>query len=298
MNLRARQRYALAAAVLAAATFACSKRDSTPPLAAVSFVSSKPKVALDSPVDFTFKFDVFPGASFDKDYRVFVHLVDAYGKEMSWTGDHDPPIPTTQWKPGQTIQYTRTVFMPAFPYLGEATIEVGLHRDGDRVPLQAADPGESATNRSYKVGSIQFVPQSENIYRTFKSGWHPAEFAPDNQMLQWQWTQKSAVLHLPRNPKHDVMLFLEYDARPDLFPGQPQQVTVYAGDQPVDTFAADNAAAQVRRIPISAAQLGTGESAEIRIEVDRTFTPAQLPSGGNDTRQLGLRVYHVYVENR
>jgi hypothetical protein len=37
-----------------------------------------------------------------------------------WTDDHTPPVPTTQWKPGQTVEYTRTVFIPIFPYVGDA----------------------------------------------------------------------------------------------------------------------------------------------------------------------------------
>ena len=52
----------------------------------------------------------------------------------------------------------------------------------------------------------------------------------------------------------------------------------------------------LRRITITAAQLGTNEMAELRIEVDRTFTPAKLPTGGTDTRELGLRVYHHFIE--
>ena len=38
--------------------------------------------------------------------------------------------------------------------------------------------------------------------------------------------------------------------------------------------------------------------AELRIEVDQTFVPAKLPAGGHDTRELGIRVYHAFVEPR
>ena len=43
---------------------------------------------------------------------------------------------------------------------------------------------------------------------------------------------------------------------------------------------------------MTAAQLGDGEMAEIGIELDRTFNPG----GGGDTRELGIRVFHVFVE--
>ena len=59
---------------------------------------------------------------------MFVHVVDT-DDELMWTDDHNPPTPTTQWKPGQTIEYTRTVFVPVFPYVGDATIQLGLLLD-------------------------------------------------------------------------------------------------------------------------------------------------------------------------
>jgi len=64
----------------------------------------------------------------------------------------------------------------------------------------------------------------------------------------------------------------------------------------VTTFAADNAERVVRRIPISAAQLGTGDIAEIRIDVDRTFNPSRLPVRSLDNRDLGLLVFNMFVE--
>ena len=42
---------------------------------------------------------------------MFVHVLDPDGEQL-WTDDHLPPTPTTKWKPGQTVEYTRTVFVP------------------------------------------------------------------------------------------------------------------------------------------------------------------------------------------
>ena len=115
--------------------------------------------------------------------------------------------------------------------------------------------------------------------------------------VSWKWTQKAAVLSF-KNPRTDTTLLLDYSARPDLFPGHPQQVTVYAADEPVASFAADSAEQALRRVPIPAAALGPGDMTEIRIETDRTFVPAMLPGGGKDDRELGLRVYHAFLEGR
>ena len=112
--------------------------------------------------------------------------------------------------------------------------------------------------------------------------------------MGWKWTQKSAVVSA-RNPKSDATLYLEYDARPDLFT-TPQRVTIMAGDQVVYISEANVSAPTLIRIPVTAAQLGTGEMVDFRIDLDQTFVPAKMPSGGRDTRELGIRVYHFFVE--
>lgn len=266
-------------------------------MATAAFAASKTRVPLGSPVDLTYKFDVAPNAKIDGDYRVFVHVLDADGKVI-WTDDHDPPVPTSQWKPGQTVgPYTRTVFVPVVPYLGEAAVRIGLYRDNaPRLTLAGGDPGDrGVASHEYKVGVLQMLPSSENLLTIWKSGWNQDEYAADNPANSWRWTQKLATLSF-RNPHKDVMLYLDYDARSDLFSGQPQTVTVGTGTQVVASFPADSTARTLRRIPLSAAQLGNGEMVDVRIEVDKTFVPATLPNGGSDRRELGIRVYHAFVE--
>jgi len=293
---RFRVRVVIAAAAMAlAAAGGCSKTDNAKPVATASFSASKNRVPLGSPVVLNYRFDVAPDAAISGNYKVFVHVSDADGKIM-WNDDHDPPVPTSQWKPGQTIQYSRTKFIPIFPYLGEATVRVGLYRSNERLPLAGIDPADrTSPNREYKVGAIELVPQSENVFIQYRSGWHPDEFAPDNPLVSWRWTQKLATLSFA-NPRKDATFYLEYDARPDVFDGQPQVVTVYLGDQVLKTFPAEGTAATLLLIPITAAQFGSGDMVELRIEVDKTFVPAKLPNGGKDPRELGIRVYHAFIE--
>ena len=77
---------------------------------------------------------------------MFVHFLDADDEQM-WTDDHDPPTPTTAWKPGQTVEYTRTMFAPVYPYVGQAKIVAGLYdpANGDRVKLSATTPAAART---------------------------------------------------------------------------------------------------------------------------------------------------------
>ena len=275
---------------------ACSKADTAPAVATASFNASKPRVPVGSPVVITYTFVAAPDAVINGDYRVFVHVMDADGKQM-FDDDHEPPVPTSKWKPGQTVgPYSRTRFIPVVPYLGEATVRVGLYRGDERLPLSGIDPADrTGRAREYKVGTLELLPMSENVFVILKSGWHQDENTPENPANSWRWTQKVAALGF-KNPKKDVTFYFEYDARPDIFPGQPQVVTVYAGSQVVATFPADVTAQTLKLLPISAAQLGTDEMVELRIEVDKTFVPAKLPNGSKDVRELGLRVYHTFIE--
>ncbi len=288
----------LACAAVVATIAGCGSGDDAPPVATVGFQASKVRVALGSPIELTYRFDIAPNAKIDGDYKVFVHVVREDGQQM-WDDDHEPPTPTSQWKPGQTIQYTRTRFVPVFPFLGEAAVEMGLYRDQDRLPLQAAGDASNreSAGRAYRVGTLQLLPSTENIFVMFKSGWHQSEFAVDEPTLTWQWTQKLATSTF-RNPKKDVLFYIEFDARADLFPDKKQVVTISSGDTVVTTFEASSSLITLQKIPITAAQLGNGDMAELRIEVDRTFVPAKLPSGGRDARELGIRVYHTFVESR
>ena len=85
-------------------------------------------------------------------------------------------------------------------------------------------------------------------------------------------------------------MYLEYSARVDKFT-PPQQVTLRIGDQPIGTFAATSRDRTLVTFPVTAAQFGTGDVAELVIDVDKTFTP-----GASDTRELGIQVFHVFVD--
>jgi hypothetical protein len=285
---------ALAALVLAVGLVAagCGKKEDTAPVQGSVAVSlSRPRVALGSPVEITYKFTVAPDAGSLGARKVFVHFLDADGEQM-WTDDHDPPTPTTAWKPGQTIEYTRTVFAPVYPYVGPARIVAGLYdtSGGERVRLSGTDAG----GRAYEVAQFELLPQTENVFLIFKDGWHAVETAADNSMVEWQWTKKEATLAF-RNPRRDSVLYFQADN-----PGKAQtaatQVELRLGDQVLQTVALVPDA-PVHKIPLPAAALGAGDMVEVRLIVDQTFVPALEPNASsNDPRELGARVFHAFVQ--
>jgi len=281
--------------LLALTAWSCRKaEENQQPVARASLSINQARAALGSPVELTYQFVVASTAPrFQHDYTVFVHVLDA-DRELMWTDDHSPPVPTTRWKPGETIKYTRTRFIPVYPYVGEASVELGLYGgpSGARLPLEGVDRGQ----RQYKVATLQLLPQTENIFLIYKEGWHPSEVAPDNAAVEWQWTRKEAAITF-RNPRRDATLYLDVGGRPAFLP-DPQVVSVRIGDLVLDSFPLEREEV-IRKVPVAAAQFGAADIVEMKIGVDRTFVPALTPgSTSKDLRELGLRVFHVFVEPR
>ena len=287
--MRMRVHVSIGLLLAAVALAGCSgKQNNEPAVATPSLTFGKEKTPIGSAVTLTYKFVLAPDAKIDKDYYVFVHVLDPQGEQM-WTEDHLPPTPTSQWKGGQTVEYKRTVFIPNYPYIGEAHVRLGLYDQptGRRLVLNAPE----VSRREYLVAKFQILASSENIYLIYKDGWHPAEVDPKNPQNEWQWTKKTATISF-KNPKKDATLFLEYDARVDLFT-PPQQVVLKIGDQTVGQFSAESKGPTLQTFPLTAAQLGTGDLLDLVIDVDKTFKP-----GGTDPRELGIRIFHTYVEPR
>jgi hypothetical protein len=271
---------------------ACRNEPPTPPVAKPSVALSRQAAPLGSPVDITYRFVVSNDAKFDEDYRVMLHVVDA-DDELMWTDDHDPPTPTTQWKPGQTVEYTRTRFVPIYPYVGDAGLQIGLYSVKTQTRLTL--DGEDAGQRAYRVGRLQLQPQSENIYTVFKDGWHPAEVAEHNSAVEWQWTRKQATVAF-KNPRKDATFYLDVDNPGGVF-NENQKVTVTSGGTVLDEFEVTPQKPILRRIAIKADQMGAAEMAELRVTVDKTFIPMQITGGASkDPRELGIRVFHAFIQ--
>jgi hypothetical protein len=262
------------------------------PVATPSITFSRARAPLGSPIKVTYKFQVAANApAFEQDYRVFVHFLDA-DDERLWTDDHDPAVPTSQWKPGQVIEYTRTMFIPVVAYIGDAQVRVGLYstRDQHRLVLAGEDTGQQA----YTVATLGLQPTSENVFLLFKDGWNPAEQAPENSTIEWQWSKRTGVLSF-RNPKKDVLFYLHAD-NPAAF-AEPQTATIKVNGVQVDQVPVTPRKEVLHTTRIAAAQLGTADMVELTLEVDKTYVPALIPAANSrDPRELGLRVFHAFVE--
>lgn len=292
--MRSKSPYLLTLLAFAAVTASCSRdEDTARPVATPSLTLGSPAAAIGSPIDLTYRFAVAADAPpFTEDYRVFVHVLDTDG-ELMWTDDHLPATPTRQWKPGSTVEYPRTMFIPKFPYVGEARVEIGLFSEATGERLQLA--GETAGQRSYRVATFNMRLQSDNLFVVFRDGWHDIEVGGEGSGLEWQWSRKDATLSFA-NPKRDVQVYLQVDQPAAGLP-DAQIVEVRSGAEVLDRFSLASGQAELRRIRVSASQMGTAETVELTISVDRTFVPASVPAlKNNDARPLGIRVFRVFVQ--
>jgi len=287
-------RFCGAALACAALATACGRtQQAETPVATATVTLARGDAAIGMPIEMKYRFVIAPNApTIAEDDTVFVHFLDTDG-ELMWTDDHQPPVPTSQWKPGQTIEYPRTMFVPKFPYSGDTSVVVGIYspKSGTRIPLAGMTRGQ----REYEVAKFNLHPQTDNLYVVFKDGWHQTEVAEEQTGVEWQWSKKTATLAF-RNPMRDAVFYLQCD-QPVQGLGDPQRVELRIGETLIDSFALPPLARELRKIDLTTAQMGTGETVEITVTVDKTFVPATITRlKSTDPRELGVRVFRAYVQ--
>jgi hypothetical protein len=254
-----------------------------------SFTINRPRAPLGSAVEITYSWNVEPTAKkLGKDYKALVHFLDSHGV-MLFEDDHMPTPATTAWEPGKTYSYTQTKFIPIYPYVGDTEVRMGLYRDRERAALKGEDTGM----QEYKVGKIELLPQTENIFLVYKEGWHNPESRTDNPGLEVTWTKKDALVSF-KNPRKDVILYLEADTNTKAFDAPPV-LTVSVANRVGLVVPIENSEVFLKKIRIKADDLGNDEWVDLRLSMNQSFVPKLKGVNATDDRELGLMVYHLYV---
>lgn len=243
---------------------------------------------LGGPVDISLRFQVPPRAKpFTENCRVLMRLLFDDGKQMA-AYDHEPPVATRDWQPGRTITYARRFFAPELPYVGDATLVVGLYTpSGRRLRLAGTEQG----NRMYIVGTLKLHPRRTLL--TLENGWRPLE-GPDSEP-RWRWTASHALVSF-HNPRADSTLIVRADAPQDLFSAPPRASFAIAG-RTVGSITIGSAEPADYELPVSAADLGDASETLLTIAVDKTFVPAKV-GRGSETDERGIRVHHMFLGPR
>jgi hypothetical protein len=249
------------------------------------------RTPLGSALEITYTWSVEPTAKkVASEYRALVHFLDSH-RVMLFEDDHAPIPPTTAWEPGKSYTYTRTKFVPIYPYVGDVEVRMGLTPPsgrGERLALKGDDTGL----REYRVGKLELLPQTENIFLVYKEGWHSPEASAQNPSLERTWTKREGLVSF-KNPKRDVVVYLEADTNSKAFPKLPT-LTVSVGGKRGVVVPIENSELMLKKIRFTKEDLGDTEWVDLRLTMDQSFVPKSLGLNDDD-RELGLLVYHLYV---
>ena len=284
---RGGERFVLLAAIALQA--ACAAPPA--PVATPTLGMDRSAVPLGGPLELTIRFDAAPDlVPIAEHFRVLLHFLDPDGA-LLWADDHELPRPLGEWQRGERVEYTRRTVVPMYPYIGEATVALGLYSpgSGERLPLAGVELGA----RTYQVASLALEPQPETAFLVYGDGWYRSEFAGG---ANWRWTTGRAVVSF-RNPRADVALAMELDGRADLGDGG-QHVSLMIDGRAVHELEPEPEGRTFLRHRLSAGDLGPNDIVEMAVHVDPTFVPAERDTGSTDTRELGVRVFYLFVEPR
>ena len=276
-----------------AVALACAPASPAPPapVAVVAFGLDRDDIPFGESIDVTIRFDLAPAFEpLDEDYRVFLHVLDDR-ESFLWADDHDPPAPTSTWRPGQSIQYTRQVRIPPSPYFGRAVIAGGLYSplSGTRLPLMGDDLGDFA----YRVATVVLEPPHERSLLAYDSGWFPVEFDRASQ-TGWRWTTGRAVLSF-QNPRRGVRLRLDVQGSPRWL-DRPQRLALAVRGRTLrETTLSTNPHIHLD-YELTTADLGDDDVVRLELVTDRTLMPPARDGGREDSRELGIRVFDIQVE--
>jgi hypothetical protein len=290
MKLRRERGAVIAFAAIVALMPACRKKPVEINPITPSFSVNRQRAPLGSAVEVTYTWALDQNAKKVGDYRALVHFLDPH-KTVLFTDDHVPTPPPSSWEPGKTYTYKRTVFIPVYPYVGPVRVAMGLYATGGkagRIALKGEDLGLEA----YKVGTMDLLPKQDNLTLIFKEGWYTPETRPDTPQIEMQWSKKDAVVSF-RNPKKDVVLYLEGDTCFKCFP-TPPSLTVHVGGKTGITVPIENADLFLKKIRFKAQDLGKDDYVDVHLTMSESFVPKSLGMN-DDVRDLALTVYHLFV---
>ena len=257
----------------------------------VSVVADLPdSVPAGSPFDIGYTWT--PGAGFEApadDFRIFVHLVDPDGNIIG-QDDHFPPLPTSQWREGQPVEYRRDWF-----YFNAALrpdyvdVYIGMYDDEGQVAITH----DGRFQNRPLVHSVMVRTDDQAGIPVYVEGFSDREMS-DVDGKEWRWMGRRGVVAFG-NPRGASTLHLRVLSPVNFLEDGTQTVTIKIGERAITQFEATDSAPHMMQFEVPGEGLGDGDWVDFTIEVDKLFIPAQVQEGSDDIRELGLQVYWMYL---
>lgn len=280
---------------LAAAVGGCGEEVPQQTLAASVELDLPDSLPVGSPLDLGYTWT--PGDGFEPppdDYKVFVHIVDPDGR-IVLQDDHYPSVPTSQWRAGEPVSYRRWFYPAADLRLDYFDFYVGLYEYGGE---QIATLKDATFQQRPLVHTTIIRNEDQDGLPVFVEGWNERESAlsaPEG-LQQWQWMRKKGTAAFG-NPRGDAVLHLRAHSPIDEL-GGAQTITVRIEDTVVARLEITESVPFLERIEVHGSAVGGADWVEVTLEVGEAFIPAQLDSQADDTRELGLQVFFLYLEQK
>jgi hypothetical protein len=245
-------------------------------------------------MDYEFKI----AADFKKlggDYSIFVHFWRVNSKEMLLQDDHAPLKPTSTWTAGDTVRYSRTVFIPQF--LNEFDVDFEGYEEL-KLSVGLYNPKTQEKPIVLFEKKINIQPASINAPEiVYDEGWNEIETdvnANDPFAKSWRWTTAKSVCII-ENPKKECTLIIKGGVNKAALPDQ--KLTFKINDTVLDDFIPDGLTFS-REYTVTPQMMGTGDEFSLKIEADKVFVPAKLFPNSKDNRELGAQIFFIYFREK
>ena len=223
-----------------------------------------------------------------KDLTVFVHFW--HGSNLLFQDDHIPPVPTSQWEPGQEYKYQRRIYIPSFidefdpTFKGKESlrISVGLYNPYDR----SGESGREVLNTRAEV----LPPPPDVPEIVYEKGWYEQEIDSKAPLKKWRWMSGEARC-IVDNPHQDSLLVIRGGVNKEALPDQ--KIVFKIDDMVLDEFIPDEATFE-KSYTVKKEMLGEKDGFTLAISVDKTFIPATVFPASVDKRELGCMISFIY----
>ncbi|MBN1356848.1 hypothetical protein JXA40_11350 [bacterium] len=201
-----------------------------------------------------------------------------------------PVIPTmTGWKPSRRYRFTEPVWIPESAATGEIPVTAGYLCAGGETYYMQTGTGGHLRLKLDPIRIAESLPLAGHGHWkiTRIRGCHATETEPDGTSAFF-WIGSEAVLMFP-NPLRDVRMYIECSCPLPL----ESWLDISIGKTAIDRIALGDFPSR-RLYHLPSAFLGTDPELFLMLNAGRTVVPV-LSGLGEDTRELGARIYRVEV---
>lgn len=292
----AARRGAILLLMLAVALTGCAQEAPEVQLHVEPVLDLPESLAFRQPIEIGYRW--VPGPDFEPprdDYKVFLHVTDPAG-EIIEQDDHYPPVPTSQWRSGEPVEYSHWLYPSDESEVDYIDFHVGLY-DGQTLEKVGVRFEESWTERP-RVHRIDIREDDNRGIPVYVEGFHEMEVDPERSGFnKWVWMERRGLVAFG-NPRGPALLHLQAHSPVDETGGEPQHLKLSIDGQELTTLTVEDSTPFLERIDVPAEILGDADWVEVTLEVDRYFVPAHQDPDASDTRELGMQIFGIYLAPR